>query len=186
MVTLAIELPPRTGQTAFNLERWTELLSDAELARFEGRVETDRHGNIVMSPPAAPLHARYQSRIMALLQSLLPHGEALPDCPVSTADGVKAPDVVWASAESLRASANRSCFPAAPEICVEVLSPRNTSAEMREKRNLYLNAGAKEVWICDQSGRMSFYDASANKMKFSVICPKFPLHMKLQHLRSLA
>jgi len=56
MAALTIELPPHAAQTAFNLRRWSELQSDAELAKFEGRVETDRHGHIIMSPPPAPSH----------------------------------------------------------------------------------------------------------------------------------
>ena len=59
-------------QTAFNLRRWSELLRDPELARFEGRVETDRHGHIVMSPPPAASHGSYQFRIGALLDRLMP------------------------------------------------------------------------------------------------------------------
>ena len=56
MGVLTIELPPQRAQTEFNLRRWSELLADAELARFEGRVETDRYGHVVMSPPRAPNH----------------------------------------------------------------------------------------------------------------------------------
>jgi hypothetical protein len=48
---LTIELRPREEQTAFNLRRWAELLADPEVRRIEGRIETDRHGRVVMSPP---------------------------------------------------------------------------------------------------------------------------------------
>jgi len=47
MATLTIELPSHQVQTAFNLRRWAELLADAELAKIEGRIETDRYGYIV-------------------------------------------------------------------------------------------------------------------------------------------
>jgi hypothetical protein len=60
MGNLTIELPPRQGQTRFNLRRWGELVADPELARIEGRVETDRYGNIIMSPPPAPSHGSLQ------------------------------------------------------------------------------------------------------------------------------
>jgi hypothetical protein len=39
MPALTWELPPRKGQTAFNLRRWNELLADPELNRFDGRIE---------------------------------------------------------------------------------------------------------------------------------------------------
>ncbi len=97
MPTLTIELPSQRVQTAFNLRRWDELVADPELANIEGRIETDRHGQIITSPPPAPRHGAYQSEIAHLLRSLMTHGTALTECPISTADGVKATDVAWAS-----------------------------------------------------------------------------------------
>src|ERR1051325_4807350 len=97
MATLTIELPPQRQQTAFNLRRWTELLGDPELAKIEGRIETDRYGHIIMSPPPAPSHGSYQSEIAHLLRTKLRRGRVLTECPISTADGVKAADVAWAS-----------------------------------------------------------------------------------------
>jgi hypothetical protein len=47
MASLTLELPPQKTQTEFNLRRWAELLADRELARVEGRIETDRHGRII-------------------------------------------------------------------------------------------------------------------------------------------
>src|SRR5947209_20020295 len=147
MATVTIELPPHAVQRDFNLRRWAEIVDDPELGRIEGRIETDRYGYIIMSPPPAPRHGSFQSRIAYLLQTLIHHGRTLTECPISTADGVKAADVAWASSRCLRELGNRVCFPRAPEICVEVLSPRNTKAEIEEKKALYLDAGAQEVWI---------------------------------------
>jgi hypothetical protein len=64
---------------------------------------------------------------------------------VSTADGVKAADVAWASKAVLRELGKRECFVTAPEICAEVQSNSDTDALMEEKRCLYFDAGAKEV-----------------------------------------
>lgn len=47
---------------------------------------------------------------------------------------------------------NENEFRVAPDLCVEVLSPRNTSAEMAEKVAAYLAAGAREVWLVDEQG----------------------------------
>src|SRR5437899_10451422 len=156
MATLTIELPTQREQTAFNLRRWSELLSDPELARIEGRIETDRHGHIIMSPPPAPSHGSYQMRIGYLLTDLMPRGRVLSECPISTADGVKAADVAWASPQRMRELGNRACFPQAPELCVKILSPSNTRAEIEEKTALYFDAVAREVWICGPSGLMKF------------------------------
>src|SRR5687768_2308920 len=181
MAGLTIELPTRAERTTFNLHRWDELLDDPELAKIEGRIETDRHGNIIMIPPPGPSHGGFQSEISYYLRDLMPEGRTMSECPISTADGVRAADVAWASPKCLRELGNRSCFPAAPEICVEVLSPRNTETEIEEKKALYFEAGAKEVWICDQKGKMSFYGArSGTALKKSALSPNFPKRLELR------
>ena len=68
---LTIELQPSSEQTTLNLKRWAEVLADPELARLPHRIETDRHGHIVMSPPPAPAHGKKQNRIGTLLEQLL-------------------------------------------------------------------------------------------------------------------
>jgi Uma2 family endonuclease len=181
MATLTIELPAHQAQTAFNLRRWAELLADPALAKIEGRIETDRHGQIIMSPPPAPSHGSFQLEIGHLLRQLMPNGRTLTECPVSTADGVKAADVAWASPDRMRELGDRVCFPNAPEICVEVLSPSNTQAEIQEKTALYFDAGAQEVWFCSESGAMSFLAPGANRrLSGSQICPQFPRQIDLR------
>src|ERR1051326_8350929 len=176
MATLTIELPAHQAQTAFNLRRWAELLADPALAKIEGRIETDRHGQIIMSPPPAPSHGSFQLEIGHLLRQLMPNGRTLTECPVSTADGVKAADVAWASPDRMRELGDRVCFPRAPEICVEVLSPSNTDLEMQEKKALYFDAVAREVWFCSTSGAMRFFGpGAARALKESALCPRFPL-----------
>ena len=104
----------------------------------------------------------------------------LTECPLSTADGVRAADVAWVSQQRLKELGNRSCFPHAPEICVEVLSPGNTDAEIREKMALYFDAGAGEVWLCETSGDMKFFSsAEAPPMTASKLCPDFPAQIQL-------
>ncbi len=180
MASLTIELPPQKTQTEYNLRRWSELLQDPKVARLEERVETDRFGHIIMSPPPSAHHASYQFRIGALLDQHMSGGRVLTECPISTADGVKAADVAWASSASLLELGNRACFPRAPEICVEVLSPGNPEAEMRQKMALYFDAGAKEVWQCSETGVMSFYaSGEAQLIPSSRVCPDFPRQVQL-------
>lgn len=110
----------------------------------------------------------------------MPHGRTMTECPISTADGVRAADVAWASRERMRDLGNRSCFPVAPQICVEVFSPDNTEAEMTEKAALYFDAGAAEVWFCYLDGTMKFMVRGASRpLKNSRLCPKFPRHVEL-------
>lgn len=184
MSALTIELPAHENQTEFNLRRWSELLADPELgrqlSRIEGRIETDRHGYIIMSPPAAFSHGSYQFTIAKILNELLPKGRTVTECPISTADGVRAADVVWISREKLGRIGENVCLTQAPEICVEVLSPHNTRREIAEKRALYFAARAREFWLCDKRGRMSFFlrsDSAAKKA--SRLCPAFPAQIDL-------
>ena len=180
MATLTLELPSHKAQTGFNLRRWAELLADPELAKFEGRVETDRHGHVIMSPPPAPSHGSFQSEVAYLLRRRMSQGRVLTECPISTADGVKAADVAWASPAVMQELGRRVCFPRSPEICVEVLSPSNTEGEIQEKMALYFDAGAKEVWTCAESGIMSFFSGrSERSMRASKICPQFPKRVEL-------
>lgn len=180
MGTLSIALPPRERQTAFNERRWSELLADTELARYPGRIETDRHGHIVMTPPPSPRHGSLQSKIAHLLHVRAPSGRVITECPISTADGVKAADVAWATAATMGELGERVSFPRAPELCVEVLSPGNTEAEIREKVALYFDAGAREVWTCAESGAMTFLRAGETTTSpSSELFPDFPSQVVL-------
>jgi Uma2 family endonuclease len=60
----------------------------------------------------------------------------------------------------------------APEICIEVLSASNTVDEMKAKRRLYREAGADEVWIVEQDGRVRFFEDE--EVEQSAIAPSFP------------
>ena len=82
------------------------------------------------------------------LGRLLKGGTPLVLMPIQTSDNVKVPDVVWASKKTLKAYDNEvSHWSSAPEVCVEVMCPSNTEAEIEEKRALYLESGAQEVWF---------------------------------------
>ncbi len=108
-------------------------------------------------------------------------GRVLTECPISTADGVKAADVAWASPALVHELGRQVCFPRAPEICVEVISPSNTEGEIQEKMALYFDAGAKEVWTCAESGVMSFFGGRGERsMRASKICPQFPKRVELR------
>lgn len=179
MGTLTIELPARDERREFHERRWAELVADADLAKVEGRIETDRYGRIIVSPSPAAKHGILQSEITHQLRIRLPEGRVITECPVTTADGVKGADVAWASAETMRELGDRVTFPRAPEVCVEVLSPSNTNAEIQEKKALYFDAGAKEVWICAESGAVTFFATDDVVIPASALFPNFPAQIAL-------
>src|SRR5215470_4877122 len=111
-----------TAQFARNLSRWQELLTDRELARLPHRIETDRLGRIIMTPPPSLTHGSRQFEIARALATLLPGGRVITECPLSTADGVKAIDVAWLARGRTEVDRGDLVLALSPEICVEILS----------------------------------------------------------------
>ena len=150
---------------------WEEVCALPELRDLPYKIEQDRYGRIVMSPPFAP-HARRQYKIARLLDDAL-GGVLATECPVETADGVKVPDVVWLSDSFADEHRDAKVYVIAPPICVEVMSKSNTWEEMSEKVQLYLARGAQEVWICEASGRLRFF-AHEGEIQRSHLAPEAP------------
>jgi Uma2 family endonuclease len=175
-----LDLPAIKDQHAFNLARWDELCADPFWADIDGKIETDRYGQVIMNLPAEPGHGGKQFDVGALLKEFLPAGKVIVECPISTSEGMKVADTVWVSTRRREQIAARTAFSAAPEICVEVLSPSNTRNEIEEKRRLYFEAGAKEVWICERSGRLRFFlrKNPATATGASALCPKMPARIE--------
>ncbi len=174
-----LDLPSITDQHAFNLARWAEMVVDPEIAALNCSVETDRYGHVLMMSVPGFGHAGFQSEIVRALHRCLPEGKALGECRISTSEGIKGADAAWISQARRRRAVNNDLLVIAPEICVEILSAANTRAEMDEKKALYFEAGADEVWLCDRKGRMFFFLKSAPEVaaEASGLCPAFPLKL---------
>lgn len=157
---LIIELPSRDELLARNRRRWSEILADRRLVNLPFKIETNAHGTLLMTPPPSGNHSHRQGRIVIELDRQL-GGHVLPECPISTIDGVRAADVGWYSPQRYSRVAGQLAFETAPEICIEILSPGNVESEIREKRQLYFDAGADEFWLCDLEGRLSYFTAAA-------------------------
>lgn len=172
---LIINLPNREETLSLVRERWDEVLRDPRWVGVEGRFETNSFGEVIVNPPPTFFHNDRAYRIAASLGNLL-GGQGRTEVPVLTIDGVKSPDAVWFSQARYESSRGLVALDLAPEICVEVVSPKNTQAEMRHKRNLYFNAGAEECWVCDLEGRMTYYtkDNPDEAKPTSSLCPDFP------------
>ena len=157
---------------------WEALCADPALRDLNYKVETNEYGQLIMSP-LNPRHGRRQMKIGQLFARLLRGGESAVETPVWTPDhGTKAADVTWAPRAFWQRHDGEPELLEAPSICVEVLSPTNTKGEITGKRELYFERGAREVWVCDLEGRMTFY-GPAGALERSVICPKFPAQVKI-------
>jgi Uma2 family endonuclease len=180
VMALYLKLPEVTDQHAFNQRRWDELLESGEMGLYETqRVETDRYGHLVLSPWAIARHGIYQSEAVGLLARLQAGGRTITECPVSTSDGVKLVDAAWMSRERFELMREFKVFEMAPEICIEVLSPSNTRAEMEEKRDLYFEIGCLEFWTVGATGKARFFDPQNGEVPASVLCPDFPVQLEV-------
>lgn len=151
---------------------WEEVCKDPNLQDLPYKIETNERGQIVMSPNYL-WHSRAQHQLAQRLDRLTDGGEVLTEAAIRTTKGTKVADVAWFSEG--RWDEVKDCFdaPIAPEICIEIRSPSNTEEEMDEKRTLYLEAGAEEVWVCDEEGQIISYDG-AGKQEESFLVPSFP------------
>lgn len=136
---------------------WQELCTNPALQDLPYKMELNQQGQIIMSP-ASIRHVIFQAKIIALLNKYNTDWLVVPEFPVETRDGVKVVDVGVLTKEQTDTLKDNIASAFAPVICIEVLSPSNTLSEMRHKRGLYFEQGAKEFWLCDPIGKMSFYD----------------------------
>ena len=151
---------------------WQEVCDDKSLQDLPYKIELDQWGRIVMSP-ANNTHGRWQFQIGTLIEKEMKSGEAITECSVDTPLGTKVADVAWASDAFIQKYGYDTPYLVAPEICVEVRSLSNTTAEMTEKIMLFLSKGAQEVWICEKDGNITFHDHTG-KIAHSKLAPKFP------------
>ena len=157
---------------------WEQVLDDPSLQDLPYKVETNKQGQIILSPHKLK-HSRAQSAIVNLLDDLLEEGETFVEAAIETNDGVKVADVAWMSEARWGSMPEEAAAaPVAPEICVEVLSRANTADEMEGKRRLYFEQGAQEVWLCDEKGQVTFYVAGETlPAERSRLVPGFPTHI---------
>lgn len=151
---------------------WQQVIDEPSLQNLPFKIETDERGRIIMSAHRIG-HSVFQGKIEFQLQLQKTFGEVFPECAIQTRKGVKVADVVWTSTETFAVIRNEVAASTAPELCVEVLSMSNSEEEMTEKRGLYFERGAKEVWVCDEYGEMSFYDQTG-RLEVSNLFPNFP------------
>ena len=114
------------------------------------------HGELVEVTFPKMTHMRAQERLLTLLRGApsdtgivtlefgyraLPEGEA------------RRADVAYVSTERWKELNPDDYFYGAPDLVIEVLSPSNTAAEMRDKRKLCLANGSREFWVVDPEQR---------------------------------
>jgi Uma2 family endonuclease len=148
--------------------QWQDVIDNPYLRNLPFKIELNRWGKVEMSP-ANNRHALLQSRLAQMLRAAMGCGETLTEASIQTSNGVRVPDVVWASDGFLDRHGEETPFSRAPEICVEVVSPSNARGEMLEKIALYLEAGAREVWLVTDAAALEIQDREGVRATSSLI-----------------
>ena len=151
---------------------WQEACAHPALQNLPFKIELNRDGEVIMNAVQVN-HALYAWEIMRLLERFLPEGKCPPEFPVMTSDNVKSPDVAWISVKRLKDVQGMPASTIAPEICVEIKSPSNTWKKLHEKAQLYFEKEAKEVWFCNEEGKMTFHRAT-KQLETSELVTDFP------------
>ena len=147
---------------------WSDVLADDSLKNLPYKIELNERGHIEMSP-ASNRHGFLQSELVWLLRSQLESGRVITECSIDTPKGVKVADVAWCGDDFVGEHGETTPYLAAPEICIEILSPSNNVKEMQDKVLLYLAKGAKEVWLVRDSGKTVIYNAQGEAEKSAFV-----------------
>jgi Uma2 family endonuclease len=132
--------------------RWRELAKDPQSPDF---YELDEFGELVVSPNPTNRHERIAFKVASALETQL-GVEATTAISILTDIGIRRPDATWMPESRWQAAGEVDPLPFAPDICVEVLSPTNTLAEVQIKVGAYLRAGAREVIVVGLDGAVKF------------------------------
>lgn len=137
---------------------WTDVIENPLLNDLPFKIELNKWGKIVMSP-IDNQHGQLKAKMGFVLAEKNNGGKVIINCSIKTTDGVKVADVAWASDAFIAGRGFETPYSIAPEICLEVMRPSDSMAEMQERMQLYFNQGAREVWLCNQQGEISYYSS---------------------------
>jgi Uma2 family endonuclease len=121
-----------------------------ELPQRDDVVQELRWGQVITLTRPKMRHTKLQYRLVELLRSRVEHkGIVASEIPFRALPQyeLRGADVAFVSHERWTAAADDDNLQGSPELVIEILSPSNTQAEMREKATLYLSTGCQEFWI---------------------------------------
>lgn len=141
--------------------------ADYLLWKFEERIEILRGKIFKMSPAPSSSHQRYSITLLRYFFNYFqnnscqifhaPFDVRLPDSQKKNRDKdiftVVQPDLCIICDKSK--IDERGCV-GAPDLIVEILSPGNTTKEMKNKFRLYEEAGVREYWLVEPNDRVIF------------------------------
>ncbi len=151
---------------------WQQICDNPAFNDLPFKFETNEWGKIEMCP-ASNAHGVYQALLIENLIKLGQQGRIISECGVQTSKGVKVADVAWASFDFFKRNKLSNPYLESPEIMIEIISPSNNRTEMLQKKELYFEKGAQEVWLCSTKGKMSFFSRQ-QQLDNSLLIANFP------------
>jgi Uma2 family endonuclease len=127
------------------------------VAEFENLPDDgNRHeldeGELIVMPPTGLRHGRVSALVARALDRAIADrqmGAILINCGFRLSAGtVQAPDVAWIR-EERRSMVTERIGDFAPDLAVEILSPRDNAARLQRKIANYFAAGTSVVWVLD-------------------------------------
>ena len=107
-----------------------------------------------MSPAPKPSHQSVSTRLLVMLDQLIPNGEIFAS-PIDLRldkKNVPQPDLVWVM-EGGNCKVGEKYLEGVPALVVEILSPGNIRRDRAQKFLLYEKFGINEYWLVDANER---------------------------------
>ena len=140
---------------AHSFVTWADFLRLPERPATGKRYEL-HDGEVIVVPPARPLHIKLQKRIERLLEDLAgERGVVTIEFPYRPVLNLQ----YWFADVAYVLRADWDALPPndypvfAPALIVEVLSPSNTPAKVNRQRIVAMSAGTQEFWVVDWDKR---------------------------------
>lgn len=156
---------------------WNQVINHPGLQDLPFKLELNEYAQIVMTP-LSNLRSAFKSEIGIQLERCKTEGHAIINCSILTRKNVKVADVVWCSREFFAKNGYDTPYQESPEICVEIVSLSNSKRGMNEKKKLYFERGAREVWLCYENGKLEFYNQK-KEIEQSTLFQNFPKQIEV-------
>jgi Uma2 family endonuclease len=144
----------------------------------EGHVEL-HHGQVVLMPPRKIPHAIVQENLSDLLKPLAHRkGWVATEFPFRPRPEYESWQADLAFATNGRLKSTDDYLSGAPDLVIEVLSPSNTKAEIRDRQEICLSNGCKAFWTVNPKlQQVSVTGTDRQKIIYDVPCPSRSHHL---------
>jgi len=114
------------------------------------RIEELINGELIVSPPAFVDHQFSSSSTLEVLLRLIEGGKLFhaPTAVCLDDENTPKPDIFWLALASMQ-KISKKCIEGAPDLIVEIFSPRTARRDRVTKYVLYQKHGVREYWMID-------------------------------------